>query len=270
MWILTAGFGLYLLVIWTIEYDKDFQSVAATRLPPSVLTSHALAASGGLMLWIAYLIWGSHRLAWYSVIALVLAAALGLTMAIRWISVYRAKRASDRLAVIRGLEGMASVHLPSRPADSIRMLAAAQVLRETLPAIAYPRERRRVQAVLARARRTLSQASYSAAWSAGTATSMDQALAAALGMLPGPTPAEPPSRVGRVPPARLTAREREVVQLVVRGCSDREIAAELGITRRTAGLHVRNILGKLEVRSRWQVRDRVEAVEPASVAMSLT
>jgi len=99
MWILTAGFGLYLLVIWTIEYDKDFHSVAATRLPPPVLAGHALAASGGMTLWIAYLIWGYHRLAWYSVIALVLAATLGLTMAIRWISVYRAKRVSDRLAM---------------------------------------------------------------------------------------------------------------------------------------------------------------------------
>ena len=33
-WITTASGGLYLLAIWLIEYDKDFQSVAATRLPP--------------------------------------------------------------------------------------------------------------------------------------------------------------------------------------------------------------------------------------------
>lgn len=116
MWLLTAGFGLYLAIIWLIEYDKDFQSVAATRLPPPVLAGHALAAAGGLMLWIAYLVWGYHRLAWYSVIALVLAATLGLTMAIRWISVYRAKRASDRVAVI-GLTALAAGHsYPSRPA----------------------------------------------------------------------------------------------------------------------------------------------------------
>src|SRR5215469_4195877 len=97
-WILTAGFGIYLLVIWAIEYDKDFHSVAATRLPPPVLAGHALAAVGGLVLWMAYLIWDNHKLAWYSVAALVLAATLGLTMAIRWISVYREKRASLRLA----------------------------------------------------------------------------------------------------------------------------------------------------------------------------
>jgi len=98
MLILTAGFGLFLAIIWLIEYDKDFQAAAATRLPPLVLTGHALAAVGGLTLWIAYLIWDSHRLAWYSVIALVVAATLGLFMAIRWIGVYRAKQTSDRLA----------------------------------------------------------------------------------------------------------------------------------------------------------------------------
>lgn len=116
MWILTAGFGLYLLTIWVIEYDKDFQSVAATRLPPPVLAGHALVASGGLMLWIAYLIWNNGRLAWYSVIALVLAAVLGLTMAIRWISVYRAKRDSDRFAVIGLTVPVAARGYPSQPA----------------------------------------------------------------------------------------------------------------------------------------------------------
>jgi hypothetical protein len=96
--LVTGGFGLYLLSIWLIEYDRDFQRFAATRLPPPVLAGHVLAAATGLILWVSYLIWGHSRLAWYTVIALVVAATLGLTMAIRWISVYRAKRAGDRLA----------------------------------------------------------------------------------------------------------------------------------------------------------------------------
>jgi hypothetical protein len=50
-------------------------------------------------LWIAYLILHENRLAWFSVVALVLAATLGLTMAIRWISVYRAKLDSHRVVV---------------------------------------------------------------------------------------------------------------------------------------------------------------------------
>ncbi len=96
-WITTAGGGLYLLSIWLIEYDKDFQSVAATRLPPAVLTTHVLLAGGGLLVWIGYLIYDEDRLAWTAVAAVLLAATLGVIMAIRWIGVYRAGRAAKRI-----------------------------------------------------------------------------------------------------------------------------------------------------------------------------
>jgi hypothetical protein len=95
-WIMTAGGGLYLLSIWLIEYDKEFQSVTATRLPPAVLTSHVLLAGGGLLAWIGYLIFDQDRLAWTAVVAVLLAATLGTIMAIRWIGVYRATRAIRR------------------------------------------------------------------------------------------------------------------------------------------------------------------------------
>jgi hypothetical protein len=95
-WIVAAGGGLYLLSIWLIEYDKDFQSAAATRLPPAVLAAHVLLAGGGLAVWIAYLIDDSYRLAWTAAAALVLAATLGLVMAVRWVGVYRAGRAAAR------------------------------------------------------------------------------------------------------------------------------------------------------------------------------
>jgi hypothetical protein len=114
IWILTAGFGIYLLSIWLIEYDKDFQSVAATRLPPPVLAGHVLVAGGGLLLWIAYLIFDKRSLAWYSVIALVVAATLGLIMAIRWLSVYRAKRAGERVVPMGATARVAGPGLPPR------------------------------------------------------------------------------------------------------------------------------------------------------------
>jgi DNA-binding NarL/FixJ family response regulator len=50
----------------------------------------------------------------------------------------------------------------------------------------------------------------------------------------------------------LTVRELEVLQLVAAGRSNREIAAELFISAKTASVHVSNILGKLGVASRGE------------------
>ncbi len=48
----------------------------------------------------------------------------------------------------------------------------------------------------------------------------------------------------------LTEREREVLQLVARGHTYKEIGVELGISPKTAENHVRNILGKLHLSRR--------------------
>jgi len=53
-------------------------------------------------------------------------------------------------------------------------------------------------------------------------------------------------------PFGLTAREQEVLRLVAAGRSNREIAAGLFISPRTASVHVSNILGKLHVASRGE------------------
>jgi DNA-binding NarL/FixJ family response regulator len=50
----------------------------------------------------------------------------------------------------------------------------------------------------------------------------------------------------------LTEREREVLALVAKGHSNKEIATLLDITERTARTHVSNILGKLDLTSRTQ------------------
>jgi DNA-binding NarL/FixJ family response regulator len=55
------------------------------------------------------------------------------------------------------------------------------------------------------------------------------------------------------PTVSLTAREHEVVALVARGRSNRDVAAALYISERTARTHVSHLLGKLGLESRTQL-----------------
>jgi DNA-binding NarL/FixJ family response regulator len=62
------------------------------------------------------------------------------------------------------------------------------------------------------------------------------------------------------PGAELTSREREILQMVAAGKANKQIAAELVISERTARTHVSNILRKLDLSSRtqaalWAVRE---------------
>lgn len=89
-WIATVALGLILLVIWLMEYDRDFQSVAATRLPVPLISTHALLGISGLVIWGFYVVTDNHSLGWTSVADLGIVGVLGLTMAARWVGVYRA------------------------------------------------------------------------------------------------------------------------------------------------------------------------------------
>ena len=53
-------------------------------------------------------------------------------------------------------------------------------------------------------------------------------------------------------PERLTRREREVLELIVRGRSNKMIAFELGISEKTVKAHVGHLLAKLGVTDRTQ------------------
>jgi DNA-binding NarL/FixJ family response regulator len=53
-------------------------------------------------------------------------------------------------------------------------------------------------------------------------------------------------------PERLTKREQEVLTLLARGYTNRQIADSLTITEKTVSVHVSNLLNKLELTSRTQ------------------
>ncbi len=65
------------------------------------------------------------------------------------------------------------------------------------------------------------------------------------------------ARLAREGPARepedaLTPRERDVLQLVAGGATNREIAAALYVSENTVNFHMKNILAKLHVKNRAQ------------------
>jgi two-component system NarL family response regulator len=56
----------------------------------------------------------------------------------------------------------------------------------------------------------------------------------------------------RIPQAELSLRERQILEQVVKGLSNKEIAGELSVAEGTIRIHVSNILSKLGVKDRTQ------------------
>jgi non-specific serine/threonine protein kinase len=74
------------------------------------------------------------------------------------------------------------------------------------------------------------------------------------------TPAAPPLATARR--TTLTPREHQVAELVAEGLTNRQIAARLVVSQRTAETHVENILAKLGFTTRthlaaWIIEQRV-------------
>ncbi|SQD95870.1 MULTISPECIES: LuxR C-terminal-related transcriptional regulator [unclassified Parafrankia] len=132
------------------------------------------------------------------------------------------------------------------------LLGAADRLWERMgtSTVALPalfRFRRRCEA---RSRKALGRRSFDAAWTQGAALSSEDACARAT---KGSYSASPAGAAGRDPGCRLTKRERQVADLVARGLSNKEIAAALVISPRTAETHVQQILNKLGFTSRSRI-----------------
>lgn len=84
----------------------------------------------------------------------------------------------------------------------------------------------------------------------GAALSLDEGIAYALNEKPDPAPAGQPAVTHPVP---LTRREFEVATLIAQGLSNKDIAARLVISRRTAEGHVEHLLTKLGFTTRTQI-----------------
>ncbi|MGW4121788.1 protein kinase domain-containing protein [Nocardia sp. NPDC004711] len=88
---------------------------------------------------------------------------------------------------------------------------------------------------------------FDAAFRKGRTMGMDDAVACALGEKPADTVP------GSGPAAALTKRENQVADLIAQGLTNKQIAAKLVISQRTAQGHVEHILTKLGFTSRAQI-----------------
>jgi predicted ATPase/DNA-binding CsgD family transcriptional regulator len=170
-------------------------------------------------------------------------------------SLQLARDLEDRVAVAASLEWFAHLaHGAGHSERGVPLLGAAEALRETLGAPLLPDERAEHGRLAAAFRTRLGDGPVAALIAAGRALPLDDAIADALA-IGGEWPAlQPAAASGPYTPPHngppLTAREQNVLHLVAAWRTDREIADELFLSRRTVNTHVANILAKLGVSTR--------------------
>jgi non-specific serine/threonine protein kinase len=142
------------------------------------------------------------------------------------------------------LEGFAMLALVEGDAGrTVRLIGAASGLRAEGGDKAAPDWGKQVDAGLATARTRVGRQAADTAWRQGAAFGTAEAVRYATG-------ATPPSTDGRSP---LTARERQVAELIAEGMTNPEIARRLHMASRTADAHVEHIRNKLGLRTRAQI-----------------
>ncbi len=160
-------------------------------------------------------------------------------------------RSGCRVLIARGERALGHALLGVRDADAVAHLGAALDAFDRL-GLAY--EAARTHLLLGRGYRTVSRAAAVAELGAALATfdalgaSADADEAAAYLRELGVRAA----RHGPRGASALSRREAEVLALLARGLSNREIAERLFLTRKTVEHHVRSVLGKLGLNNRTE------------------
>jgi predicted ATPase/DNA-binding CsgD family transcriptional regulator len=162
----------------------------------------------------------------------------------------------DRWRVASVVETIAEIVIA--PADgslAATLLGASTALRQGLGTPVPLAERPARDACEAMLRASLGQPRFRAAWQRGLTMPSDELTDLAMQALNAvrdsqDLPEQPPT--SPLDDYGLTGRERDVLQLLSQGLTNREIASELLISTGTAGVHVSSILRKLGVSSRVQ------------------
>lgn len=161
----------------------------------------------------------------------------------------------DKWVATECIEGLALIAAADGELDrAARLFGVAAGARETF-GITIPRPGPDDQWHLeTRTRKQLGPKAFAEAWSDGRAMTLERGIEYALtttGHARGREEGGLRTTSGAGSEGSpLTPREYEIALLIARGLSNREIALQLGLAKRTAETHVQNILNKLTVNSR--------------------
>ena len=159
--------------------------------------------------------------------------------------------AADVVWLFKPLAGLAAVSVEYGDVESAaRLLGAVDEMLLSTGGRLYPLHRPVYERADTAARAALGEERFTAIHDAGGRLTLPDLLAEAEAIvtLAEETSREPRRRAAGI--SAVTAREREVLNLVADGKTDREIAEILFISRRTVNYHVANILSHLNVHSR--------------------
>jgi predicted ATPase/DNA-binding CsgD family transcriptional regulator len=157
----------------------------------------------------------------------------------------------DRRGVAQCLEALATVAARRASYHSAaRLLGAAGMLRQALAATVPADERQRLGKLEATIANAIGPDAAERARHSGRSMTVAAAIDLARSYAASATA---PAESGAAPSVELTAREREVAAMIAAGSTNRQLGRALGITEKTAEVHVRNIMGKLRVASRAAV-----------------
>ena len=151
------------------------------------------------------------------------------------------------------LLGLADIALARRQVwRAALLLGAIEAMSQSIGYARYGWSRDAFERIADSTRSVLGEDDFAALWRQGTQLTVPEAATEALAVShewsssASSTDEANPATVN----VRLTSRERDVLRLLVEGYSDRQIAAALSISPKTAGNHVSRILAKLEVETR--------------------
>jgi non-specific serine/threonine protein kinase len=147
----------------------------------------------------------------------------------------------------RALLGIAHVATGEQPEVAVRLFGAAEAHHEAAGLLVFATPRAELAQAAGRLRAELGEAAFAASWAAGRTLPLGAAIALALA-----TAEQLQSRVPAPGSHNLTAREIDVLRLLVAGRSNAEIGAALFISPRTVSTHVTAILAKLGVATRTE------------------